>query len=297
MNHKVLKDKKICITKGKKIKLKNHNPDYNAIYTSKEMIKQTLEKYTEQISELQEKLYAQGKHSVLIILQAIDTAGKDSCIKHVMSGINPQGCRVTSFKQPSKEELKHDFLWRIYPHLPEKGQIAIFNRSYYEEVLVTKVHPEFILAQNYPKIKTVKDIQNKFWENRYDAINQMEKHLYKSGVCIIKLFLNISKKEQKKRQIERIDTPQKNWKFNPADITERQYWDKYQDAYEKMLQNTSTSYAPWHIIPSDNQWVSRAIVGDIILEYLQKLNPSFPKPTAEELAKMKECKKVLLAEK
>lgn len=273
---KVTSDKKIKIDSGDKFRLKNYKTDYKAGYTDEKTLKVQLEQYKEKIAQLQDKLFAQSKHSILVVLQAIDAAGKDSCIKHVLSGINPQGCHVTSFKQPSNEELNHDFLWRTYKALPERGRIGVFNRSYYEEVLVTKVHPEFILKQRLPDINTVNDIDDKFWEQRYKAINAMEKHLVKNGTIIIKIFLNMSKQEQKQRFLDRITDPKKNWKFSEADLKERKLWYQYQQVYNDMIANTSTKAAPWHIVPADNQWVSRAIVGDIILETLESLHLRYP---------------------
>jgi PPK2 family polyphosphate:nucleotide phosphotransferase len=285
---KVLKDKKIRVETGKNFRLKNHSSAYNAGYGNENLLKSDLIKYKEKISKLQDKLFAQDKFSILIILQAIDGAGKDSCIKHVLSGINPQGCHVVSFKQPSKEELDHDFIWRTYKALPERGRIGVFNRSYYEEVLVTKVHPEYILGQRIPGVHSLNNIDGKFWQNRYRAINEMERHLVKNGTIIIKLFLNMSKNEQKNRFLDRINDPEKNWKFSMADLKERQYWDKYQKAYEDMIISTSTKYAPWHIIPADNQWVSRAVVGDILLETLENSGLKYPE--------LNKAEKLILAE-
>lgn len=296
MSHQILKDKNIVIKDPKNFKLKSLDSNYKSIYKDEKTIKKHLENYKEKISKLQHVLFAQNKHSILIVLQAIDAAGKDSCIKHVMSGVNPQGCSVTSFKQPSAEELNHDFLWRTYKALPEKGKIGIFNRSYYEEVLVTKVHPEFIVNQNIPSIQTTKDIDEKFWEDRYRAINEMERHLVKNGTIILKVFLNLSKKEQKNRFIERIDTPEKNYKFSYGDIKERKLWNEYQKAFETMIQHTSTKYAPWHVLPADTQWVSRAMFGDLLLETLENLNLSMKPANKEDKELMAKAKTELLAE-
>lgn len=290
MNHKVIDDKKNVVKGKEKFKLKNFDTNYNAGYGNEKEIKTVLEAYKSKINELQDKLFAQNKYSILIVLQAIDAAGKDSCIKHVMSGINPQGCSVTSFKQPSKEELQHDFLWRTYKALPEKGKIGIFNRSYYEEVLVTKVHPEYIIGQNIPNIETIKNVDEKFWKNRYRAINEMERHLVKSGTIVLKIFLNMNKDEQKNRFLERIDNADKNWKFSYTDLKERALWDKYQQAYQDMIAETSTKYAPWHIVPADNQWVSRAMVGDILLETMEKLNLTYPLLNKEAKALLQKAK-------
>jgi len=281
-------DPKICIKNTQKFNLKSHDTNYKAGFYSEEELKYFLNSYSEKISGLQEKLYAQNKYSVLLILQAIDAAGKDSCIKHVFTGVNPQGVHIVNFKQPSKEELDHDFMWRIYKNLPKRGLIGVFNRSHYEEVLVTKVHPEYLLNQNIPNIESINDINDDFWENRYNTINQFEKHLHDNGTVIIKVFLNLSKDEQKQRFIDRIKTPKKNWKFSYADLKERKRWDNYQVAFEQMIKNTSTDYAPWHIVPSDNEWISRAIVSEILLEKLESLNLKYPKLNDEEMTLLKQ---------
>ncbi len=296
MQNKITEDNKIVVRNGENFKLKKFKPAYNAGYLDEKTIKRSLENYKEAIAKLQDKLFAQGKHSILLVLQAIDASGKDSCIKHVLSGINPQGCNVTAFKQPTAEEISHDFLWRTYKALPSKGIIGVFNRSYYEEVLVTKVHPEFILKQNLPGINRVENIDEKFWNNRYRAINEMERHLVKSGTIIIKLFLNMSKDEQRVRFLERTNDPAKKWKFNFGDLKERKLWNTYQKVYEDMIQNTSKKHAPWHIIPADNQWVSRAIVGDILLETMQALKLTYPELTAEALKLLEQGRNELKAE-
>ncbi len=281
-------DPKICIKNPKDFKLNNLDTNYKAGFYSESELKDFLNSYSEKIAGLQEKLYAQDKYSVLLVLQAIDAAGKDSCIKHVFTGVNPQGVHVVNFKQPSKEELDHDYMWRIYKNLPERGLIGVFNRSHYEEVLVTKVHPEYLLNQNIPNVESINDINDDFWENRYNTINQFEKHLHDNGTMIIKVFLNLSKDEQKQRFIDRIKTPKKNWKFSYADLKERKRWDDYQIAFEQMIKNTSTDYAPWHVVPSDNQWISRAIVSEILLEKLESLNLKYPKLNDEEMNLLKQ---------
>jgi PPK2 family polyphosphate:nucleotide phosphotransferase len=296
MQNKITEDSKIVVRNGEDFRLKKYKPAYSAGYLDEKAIKASLENYKEEIAKLQDKLFAQGKHSILLVLQAIDASGKDSCIKHVLSGINPQGCNVTAFKQPTAEEINHDFLWRTYKALPAKGIIGVFNRSYYEEVLVTKVHPEFILKQNIPSINRIENIDEKFWNNRYRAINEMERHLVKSGTIIIKLFLNMSKDEQRVRFLERTNDPSKKWKFNFGDLKERKLWNTYQKVYEDMIQNTSTKHAPWHIIPADNQWVSRAIVGDILLETLQALKLTYPDLTSEALKLLEQGRNELKAE-
>jgi len=277
-------DPKICIKNPKDFKLTNLDTNYKAGFYSESELKDFLNSYSEKIASLQEKLYAQDKYSVLLVLQAIDAAGKDSCVKHVFTGVNPQGVHVVNFKQPSKEELDHDFMWRIYKNLPERGLIGVFNRSHYEEVLVTKVHPEYLLNQNIPNLNSVNDVNDEFWQNRYNTINQFEKHLHDNGTIIIKVFLNLSKEEQKQRFIDRIKTPKKNWKFSYADLKERKRWDDYQVAFEQMIKNTSTDYAPWHVVPSDNQWISRAIVSEILLEKLESLNLKYPQLNDDEMA-------------
>jgi PPK2 family polyphosphate:nucleotide phosphotransferase len=277
-------DPKICIKNTQNFNLKSHETNYKAGFYTEEELKYFLNSYSEKISGLQEKLYAQNQFSVLLVLQAIDAAGKDSCIKHVFTGVNPQGVHVVNFKQPSKEELDHDFMWRIYKNLPERGLIGVFNRSHYEEVLVTKVHPEYLLNQNIPNVNPIEDVNNDFWEKRYNTINQFEKHLHDNGTIIIKVFLNLSKEEQKQRFIDRIKTPKKNWKFSYADLKERKRWDDYQVAFEQMIKNTSTDYAPWHVVPSDNQWISRAIVSEILLEKLESLNLKYPQLNDDEMA-------------
>lgn len=294
---KILDNKALCISDGKNFKLSKHATDYDNGFRNKNKLKDHLESYKAKIEVLQGKLFAQNKYSLLLVLQAIDTAGKDSCIKHVLSGINPQGCQVVSFKQPSKEELDHDFLWRAYKQMPKRGWIGVFNRSYYEEVLVTKVRPEFILGENIPGVDSVKDIDHKFWEDRYRAINEMERHLVKNGTIIIKVFLNLGKAEQKNRFLERIDNPDKQWKFSPGDLQERRLWNKYQQAYQDMIKNTSTKYAPWYVIPADNQWISRAMVGEILLEKLSSLGLSFPVLDEKAAAELASARNELLGEK
>jgi PPK2 family polyphosphate:nucleotide phosphotransferase len=292
----ILDNKNIRVHNPKKFKLKDYKTDYKDGLKDEKSIKQELETYKDKIADLQEKLFAENKHAVLVVLQAIDGAGKDSCIKHVLSGVNPQGCEVTSFKQPSREELDHDFIWRTYKRLPERGKIGVFNRSYYEEVLICKVHKELIIEQHIPGIETVKHVDEKFWENRYRAINEMERHLVKSGTVIIKVFLNLGKDEQKNRFLERIENPEKQWKFNYSDLQERKLWNKYQSAYEDMIRATSTKHAPWHIVPADDQWISRAFFGEILLEVLQSLNPSYTAMSVEGKKVLNKAKEELMGE-
>jgi PPK2 family polyphosphate:nucleotide phosphotransferase len=289
-------DKNICVKPGTKFKLSDYNTGYTADYTDKESTKELLQSNIENLNKLQYKLYASNQYSVLIVFQALDAAGKDGTIKHVMSGINPQGCEVTSFKAPTIEEIEHDFLWRCYKRLPERGKIGIFNRSYYEEVLVTKVHPEFILKQKLPGIKSVKDITDKLWQSRFVRINNFEKHLHENGTIIIKFFLHLSKNEQKERFLKRIDDPKKNWKFSMNDIHERVHWDEYQRAYEDTIRNTSTEYAPWYIIPADHKWFMRMAVGSIIVNTLSELDIMMPELKEEEKEQLEKAKVILMKE-
>lgn len=292
----IFEKEEIRISDGKNFKLKSLKTSYETDHNNEDSIKHDLLEITEDISDLQDKLFAQGKHSVLLVLQAIDAAGKDSCIKKVFSGVNPQGIKVVNFKQPSKEELAHDFLWRINKNLPERGMIHVFNRSHYEEVIVTKVHPEFILGQNIPNINSIADIDEKFWENRYKTINHFEKHLIESGTIIIKVFLNLNKTEQKNRFMDRIETPKKNWKFNASDLKERKLWDNYQNCYEEMIKNTSSKNAPWFVVPSDNQWISRLMIGEIVLKTLQSLDLEYPKLSEADMEILSQAKIELDAE-
>ena len=233
---------------------------------------------------MQQLLYADDRYSLLIVFQAMDAAGKDGTIKHVMSGINPQGCQVFSFKKPSSEDLDHNFLWRYMKSLPERGRIGIFNRSYYEDVLIVKVHPE--LLQQLPDGK----INKKFWENRYEDINAFERHLSRNGTVILKFFLNVSKETQKERFMERLDRPEKNWKFSASDLGERDYWDDYMGVYEDAINATNTKWAPWYIIPADNKWVTRAVVADIITSTLRELDLKFPEVSEAELKRLAEAR-------
>jgi PPK2 family polyphosphate:nucleotide phosphotransferase len=232
----------------------------------------------EMVTELQDKLYAQDCWALLLIFQAMDAAGKDGVIKHVMSGVNPQGVEVHSFKSPSSEELDHDFLWRSACRLPERGKIGIFNRSYYEEVLVVKVHADFLAKQQLPQKLITDDI----WDQRYEDIEAFERYLTRNGVCIRKFFLNVSKKEQKKRFLARLDTPDKNWKFSAADIRERKFWDDYMDAYEQAIEHTATKHAPWFVVPADNKWFTRLVVMAAVVDALQSLDVEYPKVTDEQ---------------
>ena len=250
-----------------------------------ELIKET--------AKLQTELYAANSKSLLIIFQAMDAAGKDSAIAHTMSGLNPQGCQVYSFKQPSSEDYDHDFLWRHYKALPERGRIGIHNRSHYENVLVTKVHPEFIIKENLPGITKVKDIGKKFWEQRYESIRNFEKHLSANGTVIIKFFLHLSKDEQKKRFLKRIADPEKNWKFASGDIVERGLWKDYMKAYETAIKETSTNDSPWYVVPADKKWFTRIAISTIILQTLKEMKLEYPVLPKDEMAKLDETKRLL----
>ena len=274
-----------------KFKLSKIKTDNTNSFKSKDDSIVRLEKNIEKLSILQDKLYAQGQHGVVLIFQAMDTAGKDGAIKHVMSGLNPQGTSVYSFKQPSVEDLKHDYLWRANKHLPERGQIGIFNRSYYEELLVVRVH-NLLKTQNIPAVLLTDDI----WNDRYRQINEYERYLSENGFVVIKLFLHISKEEQKERLLARIDDKEKNWKFSEADLKERAYWDQYQDCYEELLNKTSTEVNPWFIIPSDKKWFARLLISEIIVKHLEDLNPDYPVLDSKQIAALEECKQSLLNE-
>jgi PPK2 family polyphosphate:nucleotide phosphotransferase len=245
------------------------------------------------LADLQDMLYAQDRWAVLLIFQAMDAAGKDGAIKHVMSGVNPQGCQVFSFKAPTAEELDHDYLWRCMKSLPERGRIGIFNRSYYEEVLVVKAHPEFLAAQKLPPQHNGEDL----WDNRYQDIRAFERYLSRNGVLIRKFFLHVSRAEQKKRFLERIDQPEKNWKFSAADVKERGHWDTYMDAYQTMIRETSTPQSPWYVVPADNKWFTRIVVASAIVDALASLGLRYPQVGPEKLAELAAAKKALLAEK
>lgn len=273
-----------CIDGSKKFRLKDVDPGDTGGLKSKERAEEALARGVKRLAEFQEKLYAQDKWAVLLIFQAMDAAGKDGAIEHVMSGVNPQGCQVFSFKAPSAEELDHDFLWRPSRCLPERGRIGIFNRSYYEEVLVVKVHPEFLGKQKLPP----EVLGKKLWENRYQDIRAYERYLSRNGVLIRKFFLHVSRKEQKRRFLDRLDQPEKNWKFSAADALERQHWNAYMEAYEEAIRNTATVEAPWYVVPADNKWFTRLVVADAVADALEGLRLSFPKVDAakrEELAK------------
>lgn len=287
--------KKFKISSGGHFDLKDHAANY-ADGFKKEDADNILAGLIEKISGLQTELYAENKHALLIIFQAMDAAGKDSAIAHTMSGLNPQGCQVFSFKQPGVEDLDHDFLWRHYKALPERGRIGIHNRSHYENVLVCKVHPEIVLDQRIPGINSVKDIDNAFWKGRYDSIRNFEKHLSSNGTTIIKFFLNVSKTEQKERFLKRIAKPEKHWKFSSADIREREYWDEYMAAYKKAINETATDESPWYIIPADKKWFTRIAISTIMLDVMRNMKLKYPVLDKEEKHKLGEAAKLLREE-
>lgn len=282
---------------GKKVSLrKTFATDYDHKQLTKEEGELLLKESLLHVAQMQDKLYAQDKYSVLIVLQAMDAAGKDGAIKHVMSGLNPTSVKVTSFKTPSKEELDHDYLWRHYKALPARGEIGIFNRSHYENVLVTRVHPEYILNEHIPGINAVKDIKPSFWQERYKQINRFEKNLSDNGTIILKFFLHVSKDEQRKRFIERIDNPEKNWKFSIADAQERKHWDAYMHAYEEMLAATSTKEAPWFVVPADDKWFTRLCLGEIITQAFEQLHIAYPTVSEATRKQLQAIKAELMAE-
>lgn len=277
------------IVKGD-FKLKKFDTEYKGELT-KEQGEKMLDDEKKKLYELQERLYSDGSQSLLVVIQAMDAAGKDSLIEHVFGGVNPQGCEVTSFKQPTETDYKHDFLWRHYLALPQKGKIGIFNRSHYESVLVCKVHPEYNLSEK--TWKNVKEFDDKFWENRYESIRNFEKHLAANGTKIIKIFLNVSKDEQKKRFIDRIDEQDKNWKFSLGDLPERALWEPYMEAYEEAINETSRDYAPWFVIPADDKWFARVAAIQIIIDALKDMNLQYPTLSDADRKALQEAKKQL----
>jgi PPK2 family polyphosphate:nucleotide phosphotransferase len=277
------------VADGSHFRLKDFDPAETLGLKSKEHAQKKLEHGIARLAELQEKLYAQDRWAFLLILQAMDAAGKDSTIKHVMSGVNPQGCQVNSYKTPSAEELEHDFLWRTSRSLPERGKIGIFNRSYYEEVLVVRVHPELLAREKIPHQLCSEDI----WQKRFEDINAFEHYLSRNGIVVLKFFLHLSKKEQKKRFLERLDAPGKNWKFSAGDVLERQKWEKYMRAYEDMIRNTSTKHAPWYVVPADHKWFTRLVVAEATIDAMEKLDLSFPKMDAEKRKGLKAARAAL----
>ncbi len=278
---------------GRRVRLpRDFDPDWHANFVRKEDAKETLQRGTELLAEYQARLAAQDTYGLLVIFQAMDAAGKDGTIKHVMSGVNPQGVEVSSFKVPSSEELDHDYLWRYARRLPSRGTIGIFNRSYYEELLVVRVHPTILEGQKLPPSAKRKGV----WERRFREINDWERYLVDNGIRIVKLFLNVSKEEQRQRFLARIDEPEKNWKFSAGDARERRYWDDYQRAFEDVLSKTSTEHAPWYVIPADRKWFMRIAAGAVILNALLEIDPKYPVVSDEAKADMAAAKAELLAE-
>ncbi len=284
------------VAPGKKVSLKDYTTTYSGSNDKENGIKE-LEKIKEVLSGFQETLYAADSRSVLIIFQAMDAAGKDSAIQHVMSGLNPQGCQVYSFKTPTSEEYDHDFLWRHYKALPERGRIGIHNRSHYENVLVCKVHPEYVLNEKIPRYKDFKKIDKAFWKRRYESIRNFEKHITDNGTAIVKIFLHVSKEEQKQRFLDRINDPAKNWKFSSTDITERSLWKDYMKVYGEAIEETSTEASPWYIVPADKKWYARLAISHILAETFKSLDLKFPILAKAEAQKLDEIKQQLMDEK
>ena len=281
------------VNEGDKIRLKKWRTRVKPFYKSDEDYRQFLEEHVQKLSSMQQLFYATDRYALLLIFQAMDAAGKDGVIRHVMSGINPQGCQVFSFKHPSATELDHDFLWRTTQCLPERGRIGVFNRSYYEEVLIVRVHPEILRNQGLPpKLLNEKTV----WEERYQSILDFEKHLYRNGTKVLKFFLHISKEEQRKRFISRIDDPEKNWKFNEADMQERDLWGEYMTTYEECLSATSTRHAPWYVVPADDKENGRLIVSQVVLDAFRELDLRYPKASASRLEELKTIRKKLVKE-
>ena len=281
------------VTHGKHFRLKDYDPASTGSWHSKEHAEETMQQCIACTEDLQDMLYAQDNWAVLLVFQAMDAAGKDGIVKHVMSGLNPQGCQVYAFKVPTQTELQHDFLWRTTCVLPERGHIGIFNRSYYEEVLVVRVHSEILKSQKTPASLIGKNI----WKERFEDIRGFERHMTRSGTVIRKFFLHLSKKEQKQRFLARLNQPEKNWKFSAADIHERKYWDEYQDAYEDMIRSTANEEAPWYVVPADNKWFTRLVVSAVLVETLEGLKLSYPKVDAAKRKELDAAKKLLMSKK
>lgn len=283
------------VTSGKKFRLKDCDPGDTLQFDNshKDRAKEALAQGVQALAALQDKLYAQDQWAILLIFQAMDAAGKDGAIKHVMSGVNPQGCEVHSFKAPTSEEIDHDFLWRCSRRIPERGRIGIFNRSYYEETLVVRVHPEILAKQKIPRKLLTRDL----WSQRFEDIRAFERYLTRNGVLVRKFFLNVSKAEQKKRFLARIDTPEKNWKFSTSDSHERQFWSDYQKAYEETIRHTATKDAPWYVVPADNKWFTRVVVAAAVIEALDSLKLEYPKIGKRQRKELVAAKRELLAEK
>lgn len=287
---------KLRVNPGEKISLKDYATDYKGKELTKQEGEELLEAGRKHLSEMQDKLYAHNQYGVLIIFQAMDAAGKDGAVKHILSGVNPLGVKIHSFKAPSSHELDHDYLWRHNLTLPARGEIAIHNRSHYENVLVTRVHPEYILKENLPGIDTVDKINDKFWERRFKQINRFEKNVSQNGTAILKFFLHVSKKEQKKRLLSRIDDPSKNWKFELGDLRERGFWDQYQEAYSEAISATTQKHAPWFIIPADNKWYARLCIAAVIYKQLELLDLQYPVVSEKQKQALAQAREQLMNE-
>jgi PPK2 family polyphosphate:nucleotide phosphotransferase len=284
-----LNHERFIVPPHKKVRLKDYDPAYTGKFNDKAEASEKLARDIERLAALQDVLYAQNTHALLIIFQAMDAAGKDGTIRHVMSGVNPQGTQVYSFKAPSSEELDHDYLWRSFRALPERGRIGIFNRSYYEEVLIVRVHPQILELQQLPPEAKRKGV----WKRRFEEINNFERYLVRNGVHVLKFFLNVSKEEQKRRFLARINTPEKSWKFSAADVREREHWDDYMDAFEDAFNHTSTRWAPWYVIPADHKWFTRAAVADVIISKLKSLDLRYPELGEAHLKELQKAKELL----
>ena len=291
--------RKLCkpyrVTKGKKFRLKDVDPGDTGKHTSKDKkeAKEALQEGVEALAELQDMLYGQDRWSVLLIFQAMDAAGKDGTIKHVMSGVNPQGCQVSSFKGPSSMDLDHDYMWRCVKELPERGRIGIFNRSYYEETLAVRVHPEFLAGQKLPKRCVTKHI----WEERFQDLRAFERYLHRNGTIVVKFFLHVSRDEQKKRFLERLDLPEKNWKFSATDAKSRAFWNDYMEAYEETIRETATKDSPWYVVPADNKWFTRVVVAAAVIDALASLDLAYPIVSEAKKKELAEARKLLMADK
>lgn len=296
-DEKLIQINSLRVKPGHTLKLSSHDTDYKGKTLNKTDATALLEMGRKHLAEIQDKLYAHNEHSVLIIFQAMDAAGKDGAVKHIMSGFNPLGVKVYSFKAPNSHELDHDYFWRHSIAMPARGEIAIHNRSHYENVLVTRVHPAYILNEKIPGIESLKDVNDKFWKARFKQIRRFEKNLADNGMLILKFFLNVSKKEQKKRFLERIEDPGKNWKFSLSDLKERGFWDQYQKAYEEAITATSTDYAPWFVIPADDKWFARLAIASVIYRYFEKLKLTYPTINESQKAELQKARLALMAEK
>lgn len=295
-DEKLIQLKKLLVKPDKKIKLDDYDTSYKGEGLNKKEAEALLDVGRKHLAEIQDKLYAHNRYSVLIIFQAMDAAGKDGAVKHIMSGFNPLGVKVYSFKAPTSHELDHDYFWRHNLALPARGEIAIHNRSHYENVLITRVHPEYILGEHIPDVLSLKNIDKEFWEDRFKQINRFEKNLAQNGTIILKFFLHVSKKEQKKRFLERIDDPSKNWKFSIGDLKERAYWDEYQRAYEDAISATSKEHAPWFVIPADDKWYARLAIAAVIYRQFEQLKISYPSVDESQKAELQKARLQLMNE-